>query len=87
MKKYLGLDEDEMKQNQILWRQENNNDAKPEISNQSEMSSVGVRGGDLDSFSPTDLGDEGTGDEGGDFDDQSTESPISGDEGGTDDEI
>jgi len=87
MKKYLGLDEDEMKQNQILWRQENNDDAKPDISNQSEMSSVGVRGGDLDSFSPTDLEDGETGDDSGDFDDQSTESPISGDEGGNDDEI
>ena len=83
LKKYLGLTEQEMKQNEILWKKENSDNSKPNESIQSDMGAVGLRGGDIEGFEPTDV-DEFE-DEGGDdlSVDTAGESPLGGETGET----
>lgn len=83
LKKYLGLSEDELIENESMWREENRADSKPAQDAKSDLGSLGLRDGDIDSFEPTDLDDgmddvdsEDMTDGGEDFD-----SPISGAEG------
>lgn len=60
MKKYLGLSETEITENEILWRKENGKDGA--ISDpSSDLGSIGLRAGDVDGFEATELDD-------GDFD-------------------
>jgi len=87
LQKYLGLSQDEIKENEALWKKENSSDSSPDLNNQGDLGALGVRGGDIESFEPTDLDDDGA--DGGvdDLDVENPDSPISGAEGGSDDEI
>ncbi len=86
MKKYLGLNEDEMAENEKLWREENDvehltQDDKGAVA---DLRSVGVKAppGDMD-FGDEDLGDEDLGDEGmGEEGDLGGADDLGGDMGG-----
>lgn len=84
LKKYLGLSEEEMRENEALWKIENATGDAPSDPG-SDLGSIGLRAGDVEGFEPTDIEDEG------DFDfdadagleddfggDAGMESPISG---------
>jgi len=86
LKKYLGLSEEEMVDNERMWREENTAQPTPgEFDNdpRADLGGLGVRGGDISGFEPTDLDGDG------DIDDDDQEiamgggldSPISGNEG------
>jgi hypothetical protein len=83
LQKYLGLTEQEMKQNEMLWKKENSDTAMPNDNIRSDLGSVGLRGGDIEGFDPTDV-DEFE-DEGGDdlSVDTAGESPLGGETGET----
>ena len=78
LKKYLGLDEDELVQNEVMWRAENNDMNAPDFDNQNALGGLGVRGGDIEGFTPTDVDDESP-EEGdvGDAGPETTDSPRS----------
>ena len=81
--RYLGLTEEEVLENERLWAEENDPNSAPSGDAIGDLSSVGVRAGDMGSFTPTDVDAEN--DLGGD-----DEAPIDTpdvDAGGTDDEI
>ncbi len=81
LKKYLGLSEDEILENESMWKEENPNASGSASGDESGLSSVGIRPGLDDApsgnFSMDDDGDLGDEAEDG-------ESPISGDEADTD---
>lgn len=85
LKKYLGLTEDELVENERMWREENDQDSEADIDSKKDLGGLGVRPGDISNFEPTevdDLGDDDDlGDTGGDT------SPLGGDTEGADDEI
>ena len=56
------------------------------MNSQGDLGSLGVRGGDIEGFEPTDLDDGADDADSGDLD-VDTDSPISGAEGGSEDEI
>lgn len=83
LKKYLGLSEDEMLENEKLWKQENPSpdkiDDAVDDGDFSDLGNVGVSGGidgSLDDFEMDDEDMDDTEDDAGD-----TDSPIAGDEG------
>ena len=87
LSRYLGLTEEEVLENERLWGEENDPDNKPSGDAIGDLSSVGVRAGDMDSFQPTDVDaendlgdDEDIGDEGPD----TSDSPLPDDTGGSD---
>ena len=80
--KYLGLDEDEIAKNEAMWRLENDTDAGPEANSAGDLGSLGLRGGDVEGFAPTDVDAETAGDEMGGDD---SDSPVP--DQGDDDEI
>jgi len=87
LSRYLGLTEEEVLENERLWGEENDPDNKPSGDAIRDLSSVGVRAGDMDSFQPTDVDaendlgdDEDIGDEGPD----TSDSPLPDDTGGSD---
>jgi len=89
LKKYLGLTEDEITENEAMWREENRDDSAPEQDAKGEMDALGLRAGDIDNFEPTEVDDE-FGDDAAAMDDQAAQdfdSPISGAEGGEENEI
>jgi hypothetical protein len=57
MKKYLGLTEAEITENEMLWRSENNKDM-PNTDPSSDLGSIGLRAGDVDGFEETDIDDD-----------------------------
>ena len=81
--RYLGLTEEEVMENERLWAEENDPASAPSSDAISDLSSVGVRSGDMDSFAPTDVDAEN--DMGGD-DEAPVDTPDAADMGG-DDEI
>ena len=81
--RYLGLTEEEVMENERLWAEENDPASAPANDATSDLSSIGVRAGDMDSFAPTDVDAEN--DIGGD-DDAPVDTPDATDTGG-DDEI
>ena len=84
LKKYLGLEEDELVQNEAMWRAENDDQAGPDFDSQNALGGLGLRGGDVEGFEPTDL-DDGAGEEDiGDADIEASDSPIPDDPGGSD---
>ena len=89
LKKYLGLTEDELIENEAMWREENRDDSMPDPDAKGDLGSLGLRDGDIEGFEPTelddDMGDEDMGDDLGDSGD--FDSPISGAEGGEENEI
>ena len=73
LSKYLGLTEDEILENELMWMEENKSGTGPASDSEPGLGSVGVRGFDIDSGETPDLDNlEDGGDMGGD------ESPISG---------
>jgi hypothetical protein len=78
LKKYLGLDEDEIKENEYYWKQENDSQSKQDFSGSSELGSLGIRPGDAEGFEPTAVDDDEVDT---DFDDgEGVDSPIGGDD-------
>ena len=55
LSRYLGLTEEEVLENERLWGEENDPENKPSGDAIGDLSSVGVRAGDMDSFQPTDV--------------------------------
>ena len=53
--RYLGLTEEEVLENERLWAEENDPNSAPSGDAIGDLSSVGVRAGDMDSFTPTDV--------------------------------
>ena len=53
--RYLGLNEEEMLENERLWKEENQKGNLPEGSATGDLGSMGIRGSDVDSFEPTDV--------------------------------
>lgn len=58
LKKYLGLSEDELVDNERMWREENDRDSQPETDAKSDLGSLGLRTGDVEGFEPTDVSDD-----------------------------
>ena len=86
MSKYLGLTEDELINNERMWKEENSDESFTNDS-QTDLGGMGIRNTDIDTFEPTDVDAENL--EGDGMDITDGESPISGDEGteGESDEI
>jgi hypothetical protein len=86
MSKYLGLTEDELINNERMWKEENSDESFTNDS-QTDLGGMGIRNTDIDTFEPTDVDAEN--DLGDDMDMSDDASPISGDEGteGESDEI
>jgi len=55
LKKYLGLTEDELVENERMWRDENDPESTPDMDAKSDLGSLGLRGGDVEGFEPTDV--------------------------------
>ena len=88
--KYLGLNEDEIKENERMWREESgDHEGSDGFDAKGELGGLGVRAGDVEGFEPTefDTGEEGE-DLGGDLDiEAGGESPLGGTTGGAENEI
>jgi len=80
MKKYLGLTEDELVENERMWRDENDVKSEADLDSKGDLGSLGLRSGDVEGFEPTDV-DAEVDDIDGDVPgiDGGSESPISGD--------
>lgn len=78
MKKYLGLSEDELVENERMWRNENDIDSSPDLDSKGDLGSLGLRSGDVEGFEPTDVETEVDTDGDSVADEGGTESPISG---------
>jgi hypothetical protein len=57
LKKYLGLSESEITENEILWRKENGEESGTNDPS-SDLGSIGLRAGDVEGFEATELDDE-----------------------------
>jgi len=55
LKKYLGLSEDELVENERMWRDENDMFSEPEIDSKGNLGGLGLRSGDVEGFEPTDV--------------------------------
>ena len=79
MKKYLGLTEDELVENERMWRDENDVKSEADLDSKGDLGSLGLRSGDVEGFEPTDVDSE-VDDIGGDVPgiDGGSDSPISG---------
>ena len=53
--RYLGLNEEEMLENERLWNEENQKGNLPAGSATGDLGSMGIRGSDVESFQPTDV--------------------------------
>ena len=62
--KYLGLSEEEMVDNERLWKEENQKGNMPDSTATGDLGSLGIRGSDVDSFQPTDVDAENAGADG-----------------------
>ena len=81
MKKYLGLTEDELRENEQMWKEENTETSDSGFDASSELSGLGVRSGDVEGFEPTDVDDENAdGDEMSDMDSPVGSGTETGDE-------
>ena len=87
LQRYLGLNEEEMVENERMWKEENQAGNKPAGSATGDLGGMGLRGSDVDSFEPTDVGAENAEDEG--LDDLPTDGgdAAGGDTGVPDDAI
>jgi hypothetical protein len=85
LSRYLGLTEEEVLNNERLWAEENDPDSAPAGDAIGDLSSVGVRSGDMESFAPTDVEAEN---DTGELDlDAPADTPDTGDTGGTPNEV
>ena len=85
LSRYLGLTEEEVLENERLWGEENDPENKPSGDAIGDLSGVGVRSGDMDSFTPTDVDAEN--DLGDDDIDTDIDTPGDTDIGADSDEI
>ncbi len=89
LKKYLGLSEEEIVENERMWRDENDKDSPLQTDPKSDLGALGLRGGDVEGFEPTEVSDDDmevdTDDIGTDA--GGTESPLGGATGDTPDEV
>jgi len=88
LQRYLGLNEEEMVENERMWKEENQAGNQPAGSATGDLGGMGLRGSDVDSFEPTDVGAENANDEG--LDDLPTDggdADTGGDTGVPDDAI
>jgi hypothetical protein len=53
--RYLGLNEEEMLENETMWKEENQEGNKPAGTATGDLGGMGLRGSDVDSFQPTDV--------------------------------
>jgi hypothetical protein len=83
LKKYLGLTEDEIVENEINWREENT-DSSLQNNAKRDLGGVGIRTGDIEGFEPTDVDAENDADTdmGGTDVDSPVGGPASSDAGG-----
>ena len=83
LKKYLGLTEDEIVENEINWREENT-DSSLQNNAKRDLGGVGIRTGDIEGFEPTDVDAENDADTdmGGTDVDSPVGGPASNDAGG-----
>ena len=86
LKKYLGLSEDELIENERLWDEENNSESSPNQDAKGDLGSLGLRDSDISGFEPNEFGGDDDLAGGDDLDSLGDESPLSGDIG-DDDEI
>jgi len=84
LKKYLGLNDDEIKNNEFMWKEENDSGVELDGGSKGSLSSLGIRPGDVDSFEPTDVGGD---DIGGDDILDGDDSPLGDEIGDTEDAI
>ena len=61
--RYLGLNEDEMVENERLWKEENQKGNMPDSTATGDLGALGIRGSDVDSFQPTDVDAENASDD------------------------
>ena len=81
MKKYLGLTEDELRENEQMWKEENTDTSDSGFDASSELSGLGVRSGDVEGFEPTDVdAEEAGGDDMSDMDSPVGSGTETGDE-------
>jgi hypothetical protein len=87
LQRYLGLNEEEMVENERMWKEENQAGNQPAGSATGDLGGMGLRGSDVDSFEPTDVGAEEADSEG--LDDLPTDGgdAAGGDTGVPDDAI
>jgi hypothetical protein len=82
--RYLGLTEEEMLENERLWKEENQKGNMPDSTATGDLGSMGIRGSDVDSFEPTDVDAENA----DGMDDMGTDAPDAAtDTGAPDDAI
>lgn len=55
LQRYLGMTEEEILENETLWDEENNKQGSPTSSATDDLSAMGIRSSDVDSFEPTDV--------------------------------
>jgi hypothetical protein len=55
LSKYLGLTEDEIIENERMWKEENQKDTPAEQDSISNLNTLGVRNTDINNFEPTDV--------------------------------
>ena len=81
MKKYLGLTEDELRENEQMWKEENTEKSDSGFDAASELGGLGVRSGDVEGFEPTDVdAEEDSGDDMSDMDSPVGSGTETGDE-------
>jgi len=81
MKKYLGLTEDELRENEQMWKEENTEKSDSGFDAASELGGLGVRSGDVEGFEPTDVdAEEAGGDDMSDMDSPVGSGTETGDE-------
>lgn len=79
LSRYLGLTEEELLENERLWGEENDPSSAPESNALTDLSGLGVRASDVDSFEPTDVDAEN---DMGSEDESPVDTPDAGDIGG-----
>ena len=82
--RYLGLNEEEMVENDRLWKEENQPGNMPDSTATGDLGSLGIRGSDVESFQPTDVDAENAGD---DVDGGADAPELNDDMGATNDEV
>jgi hypothetical protein len=80
LSKYLGLNEDELVENERMWREENDTDFQAPLDAKGDLGSLGLRSGDVDGFEPTDVDAENQDMDvdTDDIGDENTASPLTG---------
>ena len=84
--RYLGLNEEEMVENERLWKEENQKGNMPDSTATGDLGALGIRGSDVDSFQPTDVDAENA-DTGADGPTDTPDAELNDDMGDTSNEV